>query len=231
MKRVARTVYLASALLVAGVLVVPSPLAAAGEEGFFGFKLAPEERGVRITYIFEGEAADRGGLRVGDLILTVGETSFAGVAHHDLHDLLEPYRSGQRVPVEVLRDDRVFTAELLLGPKPPELRRDPAARERMHEALAVHRALTQLDRLVEGASALWIRRAGGEEGFEIRADDEDWEPLEEKGIEILLKDQEDEASGLEDSKLLRLRLEHNEQGGARVVDVDTLRAVDKNHRE
>lgn len=221
---------LASALLVVGVLAVQSPSAAAEEEGFFGFKLAPEDRGVRITYIFDGEAADRGGLRVDDLILTVGETSFAGRAHHDLHDLLEPYRSGQRVPVEVLRDDRVFVAELLLGPKPSELRRDPAARERMHEALAVHRALTQLDRLVKGASDLWIRRATGE-GFEVRAADEEWELLEEKGVEILLdQDHEGAVSGLEASELLRLRLEHNERG-ARVVDVDTLWGVDQNHRD
>lgn len=230
MTKVPMNVYLASALLVVGVLAVQSPLAAAEEEGFFGFKLAPEDRGARITYIFEGEAADRGGLRVGDLILAVGETSLAGRAHHDLHDLLEPFRSGQRAPVEVFRSDRVFTAELLLGPKPPELRRDPAARERMHEALAVHRALTQLDRLVKGASFLWIRTVSGE-GFEIRADDGKWEPMEEKGVEILLRDHEDAVSGLEVSEALRLRLEHNDEGGARVVDVDTLRAVDKNRRE
>jgi PDZ domain len=230
MTRVPKNLCFASALLIVGVLVVQSPLAAAEEEGFFGFKLAPEDRGVRITYIFEGEAADRGGLRVNDLILAVGETSFAGRAHDDLHELLEPYRSGQRVPVEVFRGDEVFTAELLLGPKPPELRRDPAARERMHEALAVHRALTQLNRLVNGASTLWIRRATGE-GFEIRADDEEWEPLEEKGVEILIdKDHEDAVSGLEVSELLRLRLEHNERG-ARVVDVDTLPASGESRRE
>jgi hypothetical protein len=218
-------VYLASALLVAGVLAVQSPVAAAEEEGFFGFKLAPEDRGVRITYIFEGEAADRGGLRIDDLVLAVGETSFAGRTHHDLHDLLEPYRSGQRVPVEVLRDDRVFVAELLLGPKPPELRRDPAARERMHEAMAVHRALTQLDRLVNGASELWIRPAAGE-GHEIRADDEEWEPMEPKAGEIIDRDHDDAVSKLEDTQVLRIRLAHDE-GGARFAELETVSRGDE----
>lgn len=212
--------YLASVLLVAIVLAIRSPSAAAEDEGFFGFKLATEDRGVRITYIFEGEAADRGGLRVGDLVLAVGDTSFAGQAHEDLHGLLEPYRSGQRVPVEVLRDDRVFTAELLLGPKPADLRRDPGARERMHEALAVDRALTQLDRLVRGASVLWVRTAAGE-GHEIRADGEDWEPLEKKAVEILERNHDRAVSKLEATQVLRIRLAHD-AGGARIADLETL---------
>ncbi len=220
MTRAPWNVYLASALLVAGVLAVQSPLAAAEDEGFFGFKLAPEDRGVRITYIFEGEAADRAGLQVDDLILAVGETSFAGREHHELHDLLEPYRTGQRVPVEVLRSDRVFTAELLLGPKPVSVRRDPAARERMHEALAVHRALTQLDRLVSGASELWIRPAAGDE-YEIRADDEEWERMEPKVGEIIDRDHDDAVAKLERTQVLRIRLAHDE-GGAWIADLETL---------
>jgi len=97
--------------------------------GYIGH-LAPEQDagGCRIGVVGPGTPADRGGLRVGDVVMQVGGT--ATPSPRSLCDALATTHPGHAVPVTILRDGQTLTREVTLERRPlevvrPEYRTQP----------------------------------------------------------------------------------------------------------
>jgi len=175
------------------------------DRGFFGFTFDMETEGVRVRSIVPGGAAEAASLRPGDLVLSLGDRALAGLTHLQMHDLVAPYRVGDRVPLEVAREDRVFSVTLTLGPTPPEYRTSSEAQARFHAALFENEGLEQFFGLVRRSSVLVLRR--GEDGeYFIRpdADGAEWEPLHPFLVPYLDRYLDDAVSKLRSSKTLRV---------------------------
>jgi hypothetical protein len=68
--------------------------------------------GVRIGGVTPDSAADKAGLRVGDVIVKLGEYAISSL--RDFSDVLKTRAPGERVPVTVQRGDRTVTVEATL---------------------------------------------------------------------------------------------------------------------
>lgn len=183
------------------------------EDGFFGFKTDMEPRGARVAFVFADGPAEEAGLRPGDLVLTLDGKPLAGLRHDQFHELVAPYRVGERVPLEVGRDDRVLSLSVTLGPTPPEYRTSTEARKRFHEAMREHEALEQLLRLIRSSSVLLVRPAE-DEGYLVRPerDGAEWEALHPKLLEILDQELRGAVSEVKGSRVLRIRAEQKNDG-------------------
>ena len=81
--------------------------------GRLDMEIAAEVAGVPVTVVFPGSAAEEAGLRPADLITRVGDRPVADGP--GLKAALEPYRAGDRVEVEVLRDGVPVVTPMQLG--------------------------------------------------------------------------------------------------------------------
>jgi hypothetical protein len=89
------------------------------EPGYLGV-LADDQkdrgRGVRLTEVYRGSPAEKGGLRPDDLV-----TAVAGVRVRqmtDMSDILSTFGSGQSVEFDVLREGKQQKVEVALGGRP-----------------------------------------------------------------------------------------------------------------
>lgn len=95
------------------------------EHGWSGIQDARDEarrQGARIAAISPGSPADRAGLKVGDIVVRVGERQVREVA--DLLNALWPHRTGQKVAVGVARGGAPLEVVVTLA-KPPPPQRPP----------------------------------------------------------------------------------------------------------
>jgi len=74
------------------------------------------EEGLLVVEVVDGSPADRAGLRPGDVLLTVGGEAVSNLS--DLRQALDRHRPGDAVEVEVFRDGRPLTFDVLLGETP-----------------------------------------------------------------------------------------------------------------
>jgi len=96
-----------------------SPRAGEGEQvAFLG--IAPDVRagwdGVRLGSIVPGSAAERAGLRAGDVLVRLGDTGLSRFA--DLREALGRRRPGETVPLLYLRDGLDHAIAVTLGARP-----------------------------------------------------------------------------------------------------------------
>lgn len=77
---------------------------------------APANKGVRIHKILPESAADRAGLKVGDLILSVNSAPVR--APRELVETIQKYASGTIVAVEYERGGKTHTIQIALGTRP-----------------------------------------------------------------------------------------------------------------
>jgi hypothetical protein len=89
------------------------------EPGYLGV-LADDQkdrgRGVRLTEIYRGSPAEKGGLRQEDLV-----TAVAGVRVRqmtDMADILSTFGPGQSIEFDVLREGKQQKVQVVLGPRP-----------------------------------------------------------------------------------------------------------------
>lgn len=94
-------------------LVASSWTAGRGGTAFLGVEQRPERTGTRILRVIEGSAAARGGLEVGDVILSIGGRRLSGRV--DLPTLLQARRPGERVDLRVRRGDDELEIRVRLG--------------------------------------------------------------------------------------------------------------------
>lgn len=73
-----------------------------------GFRWAFEEQGARVTYVFETSSMQRGGLQVGDLIVSINGSAVPSPPHFGR--ALGPLRAGHELKLTVLRGEE--TVEL-----------------------------------------------------------------------------------------------------------------------
>lgn len=71
--------------------------------------------GVYITELVENGAAQKAGLQVGDMFVSVGETAISSSS--DVTDALDSYQVGDSVDIQVIRDNKILTVSLVLQEK------------------------------------------------------------------------------------------------------------------
>jgi S1-C subfamily serine protease len=74
----------------------------------------PERDGVLVREVADGEAADRAGLRVGDLIVTANGGAVTSV--DDLYDAIDALTDGAALAVEVVRGTDELAVSVTFGP-------------------------------------------------------------------------------------------------------------------
>jgi serine protease Do len=82
------------------------------------YGIHPDQTGTLVVYVFPGEPADLAGIRVGDVVLRVGET-LIGEAD-DLNREIGRLAAGSAVDIVVLRGDEELTLTAVLGERPSE---------------------------------------------------------------------------------------------------------------
>ena len=119
---------------------IPSEVAApivqklrTGEEiarGYFGVQLAPldddtaaalglaKNRGEFIQRVVDGQAADKGGIKPGDVVLAVNGEEVT--PDNNVSYLVANIAPGTRVPVDIIRDGKRQKLDVIVGKRPPE---------------------------------------------------------------------------------------------------------------
>ena len=82
---------------------------------FLGIKPETAENGVRISEIIPGGAAERNGLKAGDLVLSVGGSEVQ--TSQQLIVRVGEFQPGDRVPVKFMRGEKIETMEIVLTPR------------------------------------------------------------------------------------------------------------------
>jgi serine protease Do len=82
---------------------------------FLGIKPETAENGVRISEIIPGGAAERNGLKAGDLVLSVGGAEVQ--TSQQLIVRVGEFQPGDRVPVKFMRGEKIETMEIVLTPR------------------------------------------------------------------------------------------------------------------
>ncbi|MBO6945236.1 MAG: Do family serine endopeptidase [Altererythrobacter sp.] len=78
----------------------------------------PENRGEIVQLVVEGEAADKGGLREGDIVLRVNGQEVT--PDQNLSYLIANIAPGTRIPLEVVRNGEELTLNVTVGKRPSE---------------------------------------------------------------------------------------------------------------
>lgn len=74
---------------------------------------SPVERGVRLSGVTPGSPADKAGVRAGDIIVGMGQLEVADL--QGLTDALRAHKSGDTVPLRLIRDGKALALEVTLG--------------------------------------------------------------------------------------------------------------------
>lgn len=82
----------------------------------FGPSMEPADRGIRVGAVVPGSAAEKGGLRAGDVILAFDGVPITGFM--EIYDIIQNCRVGQRVKLRILREGREIEMEFDLGKRP-----------------------------------------------------------------------------------------------------------------
>jgi len=81
--------------------------------GFIGIQMQPHANGVEVTQVIRGTAADRFGLKIGDIIVAVNEEAVAQPT--DLSSVLRTKQPGDVVSLSVKRGDATLALRVVLG--------------------------------------------------------------------------------------------------------------------
>ncbi len=80
---------------------------------FLGVMTEKNDQGAKVTDVTDGSAAEKTGLKEGDIIIKVGEDKVAGP--DDLYKALGKHKPGEKVTITYLRDGKQSTANATLG--------------------------------------------------------------------------------------------------------------------
>ena len=78
----------------------------------------PENRGEIVQLVVEGEAAERGGLREGDIVLRVNDQEVS--PDQNLSYLVANIAPGTRIPLDIVRNGEELTLNVTVGKRPSE---------------------------------------------------------------------------------------------------------------
>ena len=83
--------------------------------GYFGVRMTPEGRLVRITEVVEDTPASRAGIQPGDLLQKIGTYQVDG--DDELREMITTLRPGTRLPIVVTRKGKNLTLLLTVTSK------------------------------------------------------------------------------------------------------------------
>ncbi|HLX90226.1 MAG TPA: PDZ domain-containing protein [Puia sp.] len=83
-----------------------------GKQAFLGVTWNTEEKGARITQITKESAAEKAGLKLGDIITKIGDTK---IEDGDLADAVHKYKPEDKVTVTYLRDGKEQKTTVTMG--------------------------------------------------------------------------------------------------------------------
>ncbi len=86
-------------------------------KAFLGVITEKDEKGAKITDVTKESAAEKSGLKVGDIITKVNETKIEN--GEDLHKAIGNFKPQDKVKITYLRDNKEATASVLLGKNKP----------------------------------------------------------------------------------------------------------------
>ena len=144
--------------------------------GFLGLRaddFGQQGHGVRVTLVHPGGAADRAGVKIDDLVLAVGQHPVVDL--DGLSRLLEPKTSGDRVKLQINRDNKRFAVVVVLAPRlgqSPQLEQQAGRPESVpppSPAAADGRPRATLGVTVESLTTSGKRRRGVEYGVRVTA--------------------------------------------------------------
>lgn len=91
------------------------PVRAAGG-GYLGVSLDPDDAGAKVSSVLSGTPAEKAGVKVNDVILTVDKSKVGD--SESLIQLLQKYKPGDVVALKVKRDDKEVELKATLAPRP-----------------------------------------------------------------------------------------------------------------
>lgn len=124
-----------------------------------------QHRGAVVANIVEGSAADKAGLKVGDIILTVGGRKVRSAS--DLRNAVGLVRIGDKLEMGVLREGRRMTLTAVIAP--PKV--DKAEGERIHPRLAGATLGSVSGADPDGVSVLEVERGSAAQQAGLRKGD------------------------------------------------------------
>jgi S1-C subfamily serine protease len=84
-------------------------------KAFMGIRMAKDDNGVRIEHVFQGGAAQRNGMKSGDVIMSLNGRTVDGT--EKLSDAIAEFKPGDTISVRFMREDKIRTMDILLTPK------------------------------------------------------------------------------------------------------------------
>lgn len=101
---------------VVGMTLMMGQIAAEANAPVLGVRVSAHERGCLVTEVTAGSAAEEAGLRVGDVISSVGGQPVADL--NGLIQVVHTKRVGDSVQVAYIRDSKAYHVEPVLKPRP-----------------------------------------------------------------------------------------------------------------
>jgi serine protease Do len=96
-----------------------APVKPAPNSGYLGVGLEDHtEKGAKIGQVMEGTAAKKAKIKVGDIIVAVGEHAIAD--SEALVKTLQKYKAGETVTLKVKREEEELELKVTLGKRPPD---------------------------------------------------------------------------------------------------------------
>jgi serine protease Do len=107
------TVWNGNARTVMGVQASPFRYSMSGEKAFLGVVTEEDDKGAKITDVTNNSAADKAGLKEGDIIVRVDDTKIEN--HEQLSKTITKHKPEEKVTVVYLRDGKEQKAPVTLG--------------------------------------------------------------------------------------------------------------------
>jgi len=128
----------------------------------------PGKKGVRLTEVYPGGAADKAGLEVGDLILRLDGDEIAASQPEDIEvfpSMVRQYAVGAKVKLDVVRDGKAKNVEMTLAASPQSTRelaeyRDPHFEFTARDLTFQDRVQQKLGGAVQGALIAGVENGG-----------------------------------------------------------------------
>jgi serine protease Do len=128
----------------------------------------PGKKGVRLTEVYPGGAAEKAGLEVGDLILRLDGDEIAASQPEDIEvfpSMVRQYAVGAKVKVDVVRDGKPMNVEVTLAASPQSTRelaeyRDPHFEFTARDITFQDRVQQKLGGAVQGALIAGVENGG-----------------------------------------------------------------------
>jgi serine protease Do len=128
----------------------------------------PGKKGVRLTELYSDGAAEKAGLKVGDLILRLDGDEIAASQPEDIElfpSMVRQYSVGASVTLDVVRDTKPMTVEITLAPSPQSSRelaeyRDPHFEFTARDLTFQDRVQQKLAGTVQGALIAGVENGG-----------------------------------------------------------------------